>query len=149
MADDELHAQLRQRIAEYGGLIGRLREQVTDPRQVVYRPLETVLVPPPWHKGRVLIIGDAAHSGTPHLAQGAAMAIEDAVLLGEMLNQDRSLDATLHAFAARRLPRCRLVLEAGLQLGRWEMADWTGKSEPGTDHGGLLHSSLSALMQPA
>src|SRR6185437_8846333 len=40
----------------------------------------------PWHSGRVLLIGDAAHAPTPHLAMGAGIAMEDAVVLGEMLD---------------------------------------------------------------
>lgn len=39
----------------------------------------------PWHKGRVVLLGDAAHAVVPFLAQGAAMAIEDAALLGELI----------------------------------------------------------------
>ncbi len=40
---------------------------------MVYKPMESIMLPGPWHKGRVIIIGDAAHTTTPHLAQGAAM----------------------------------------------------------------------------
>src|SRR6202162_182622 len=118
MPEDQLHELLRVRLGEYGGIVGRLRDQVTDPKAVVYRPMETVLVPTPWHRGRVVLIGDAAHSGTPHLAEGAAMAMEDAVLLAQMLSHARELDAALGEFARRRMPRCQLVLEAGLKIGR-------------------------------
>ena len=84
MPEDQLHLLLKERLAEYGGIVGRLRDQITDPTSVVYRPMEVLMMPPPWHKGRVLLTGDAAHSGTPHLAEGAAMAIEDSVLLAEL-----------------------------------------------------------------
>lgn len=148
MPEDRLHTLLQDRLAEYGGLIAQLRPLITDPGQVVYRPMETVLAPPPWHRGRVVLIGDAAHAGTPHLAQGAAMAIEDAVLLAEMLGAQGELATTLDAFVARRLPRCRLVLDVGLQMGRWELAEWSGTPDPQTDHGGLMHRSLTELMRP-
>jgi 2-polyprenyl-6-methoxyphenol hydroxylase-like FAD-dependent oxidoreductase len=148
MPADQLHRLLRERLKEYGGLIAELSEEITDPHAVVYRPMETVFVPPPWHRGRVMLIGDAAHAGTPHLAQGAAMAIEDAVLLAEFLAGSEDLSHTLERFAARRLHRCRLVMDVGLQLGEWEMAEWRGCRESGTDHGGLMHHTLATLMQP-
>ncbi len=148
MHGDHLHLLLRDRLQEYGGPIAELREQITDPHAVVYRPMETLLVPPPWHRGRVVLIGDAAHAGTPHLAQGAAMAIEDAVLLAEFLGKPGDLTQALERFALRRLSRCKLVMEVGLQLGAWEMAEWSGHRAPDTDHGGLLHRTLAQLMQP-
>jgi 2-polyprenyl-6-methoxyphenol hydroxylase-like FAD-dependent oxidoreductase len=52
---------------------------------VVVRPVETVLVEPPWHRGRVVLIGDAAHATSPHIGQGAAQAIEDGIVLAEEL----------------------------------------------------------------
>ena len=52
-----------------------------DDDAVVYRPVENVLVPPPWHRGRMVLIGDAAHATSPHCGQGAAQAIEDGIVL--------------------------------------------------------------------
>jgi 2-polyprenyl-6-methoxyphenol hydroxylase-like FAD-dependent oxidoreductase len=144
----ELHHLMRERMAEYGGIVGRLRDQITDPAGVVYRPLETVMLPGPWHRGRVLLLGDAVHAGTPHLAQGAAMAIEDAVLLAEMLPQATDLEATLQAYTARRLPRAQLVYDVGLQLGRWEMAEFAGRPEPDANPNGLFADAYAQLMQP-
>jgi 2-polyprenyl-6-methoxyphenol hydroxylase-like FAD-dependent oxidoreductase len=148
MPQDALHQLLRERLSEYGGLIADLRAQITDPSGVVYRPMEAVLVPAPWHRGRVILIGDAAHAGTPHLAQGAAMAIEDAVVLADLLGRSVDLSSTLDHFVARRFPRCELVMNVGLKLGEWEAAEWRGQPAPDTDHGGLLQQTLTTLMQP-
>lgn len=145
----ELHTLLLQRLEEYGGRIAGLRQYIVDPRAVVYRPMETVLVPPPWNRGRIILIGDAVHAGTPHLAQGAAMAIEDAVLLAETLATAEDVPASFTAFASRRTPRCKLMVDVGLQLGEWEKAEWLGRPDPATDHGGLLHRTTTALMEPA
>jgi 2-polyprenyl-6-methoxyphenol hydroxylase-like FAD-dependent oxidoreductase len=109
--------------------------------------METVLLKPPWHRGRVILIGDAAHAGTPHLAQGAAMALEDAVLLAELLARKGNSDEVLGEFATRRYPRCELVVKAGLKLGEWEMAEWQGRRSEDTDHGGLIARTLTQLMQ--
>jgi 2-polyprenyl-6-methoxyphenol hydroxylase-like FAD-dependent oxidoreductase len=148
MPADQLHLLLRDRLKEFGGIVGELRESITDPKAVVYRPMEVLLVPAPWHRGRVVLIGDAAHSGTPHLAQGAAMAIEDAVLLADMLAQQGELSRTLDAFVARRMPRSRLVMDVGLKMGEWEIAEWQGRRDPDTDHGSLMRHAMTQLMQP-
>jgi 2-polyprenyl-6-methoxyphenol hydroxylase-like FAD-dependent oxidoreductase len=148
MPQHQLHELLRDRLQEYGGIIAGLREQITDPNAVVYRPMETLLLNPPWHRGRVILIGDAAHASTPHLAQGAAMAIEDSVLLAELLAQQGNLEHTLQEFSARRYPRCELAIRAGLKMGEWEMAEWQGHRQADTDHGGLMGQTLGQLMKP-
>jgi 2-polyprenyl-6-methoxyphenol hydroxylase-like FAD-dependent oxidoreductase len=56
MPADQLHTLLKDRLADYGGIIGSLREQIVDTKDVVYRPMEVVMLPEPWHKGRVLLI---------------------------------------------------------------------------------------------
>ena len=48
-----------------------------------YRPLSNLLVPLPWHKGRIVLIGDTVHATTPHLASGAGIGIESAIVLAE------------------------------------------------------------------
>jgi 2-polyprenyl-6-methoxyphenol hydroxylase-like FAD-dependent oxidoreductase len=57
--------------------------------------------------GKVLI-GDAAHAFSPNMAQGAALAFEDALVLAELLST-QPLDTAVRDFAARRLPRARWV----------------------------------------
>ncbi len=46
----------------------------------------------PWHVGRTVLIGDAAHATTPHLASGAGLAVEDALVLAEEIERARSFD---------------------------------------------------------
>jgi 2-polyprenyl-6-methoxyphenol hydroxylase-like FAD-dependent oxidoreductase len=121
MPDDRLHDLMRDRLHGHLGLAAEIRERIRRPEDVVYKPLETLLVPPPWYRGRVLLIGDAAHTTTPHHAQGAAMAVEDAVVLSELLAQSEDIPAALDGFMARRWERCRLVVEASLQVGEWEL----------------------------
>ncbi len=135
-------------MAEYGGIVAQLREQITDPAQVVYRPLEVFAAPKPWHKGRVVLIGDAAHAGTPHLGQGASMAIEDSAVLAQCLTETSDLDSALSTFTARRYPRVELVYQTSLKLGQWELADWAGKPDPQADHKGLFGRTMAALNEP-
>jgi 2-polyprenyl-6-methoxyphenol hydroxylase-like FAD-dependent oxidoreductase len=121
MPEDRLHDLMRDRLHGHSGLAAEIRERIRRPEDVVYKPLETLLVPPPWYRGRVLLIGDAAHTTTPHHAQGAAMAVEDAVVLSELIAASEYIPAVLDAFMARRWDRCRLVVEASLQVGEWEL----------------------------
>jgi 2-polyprenyl-6-methoxyphenol hydroxylase-like FAD-dependent oxidoreductase len=62
-----------------------------------------------WSRGRVLLVGDAAHATAPTLSQGAAMALEDAVVLAESLRAAGSVEAALAAYESRRRPRTRWV----------------------------------------
>jgi len=121
MPEDRLHILMRERLHGHQGFIAEVRDRIRDPETVVYNPLVTVLVPSPWYRGRVLLIGDAAHSTTPHHGQGAAMAIEDAVVLSELLAHDRPLNDLLNEFMQRRWARCKLVVEASIQVGLWNL----------------------------
>ncbi len=119
-APETLADEMRARLAGYGGILGEAAKAVTDPALVVYRPLEACIMPDPWYQGRVVLIGDAAHSATPHLGQGAAMAVEDAVVLAEEL-ASRDLADALAAFMKRRFERAKLVGTSSIRLGEWEM----------------------------
>jgi 2-polyprenyl-6-methoxyphenol hydroxylase-like FAD-dependent oxidoreductase len=131
-------------LIEYEGVIGWARERMTNPDKIDRRPLQAILLDPPWYRGRVLLIGDAAHATTPHLAMGAGIAIEDAVVLGELLDEQDDLQAALAAFMDRRWERCRLVVENSLQLGEWEKRP----DDPDADPVGLSNASLAALAAP-
>ena len=135
---------IRELISDFGGIIGWARERMTDPEKIDRRPLHAILMPRPWHRGRVLLIGDAAHATTPHLASGAGIAIEDAVVLGELLDEHDALEDALAAFVERRYERCRLVVENSLQLGEWEKHP----DDPDADPASLSNASFAALAAP-
>jgi 2-polyprenyl-6-methoxyphenol hydroxylase-like FAD-dependent oxidoreductase len=140
---DQMADIFRERLAATTGLMAEFREQITDSSLVVYRPLEALLMPAPWHKGRVLLIGDAAHTTTPHLGQGAAQAVEDGVVLGELLARDEPLPGLLDEFMQRRYERCKFIVEGSLQLGEWEM-----NPSPDADAPGLTKKMLGVVAQP-
>jgi 2-polyprenyl-6-methoxyphenol hydroxylase-like FAD-dependent oxidoreductase len=95
-------------------------EQVLVSENVAYTPLDIVMVPYPWFRGRVMIMGDAAHAMTPYLGSGAAMAIEDGVVFARLLDTDDSLEDVQQKFMARRLPRVKTVWDLSLSLMREE-----------------------------
>ena len=138
-----LATQMRQRLNGFTGLIGELREQILDSDQVVYKPLEVVFVSEPWYRGRVVLIGDAVHATTPHLGQGAGMAIEDAVVLGEELVADGSVEQQLERFMARRYERCKFISESSVLAGDKEMTH-----DSGCDRIGLVRRMLEVTAEP-
>jgi 2-polyprenyl-6-methoxyphenol hydroxylase-like FAD-dependent oxidoreductase len=141
--EDKLADIFCERLAACTGMMAELRDQITDSSLVVYRPLEALLMPAPWHKGRVLLIGDAAHSTTPHLGQGAAQAVEDGVVLGELLQRAEPLPTLLDEFMQRRYERCKFIVEGSLQLGEWEM-----HPTPEADAPGLTKKMIGMMAQP-
>jgi 2-polyprenyl-6-methoxyphenol hydroxylase-like FAD-dependent oxidoreductase len=148
MPPDQLAELMRDRLGDYTGRIATMRELITDPAAVVYKPMESLLLPHPWAKGHQVIIGDAAHATTPpHLAQGAAMAIEDAVLLGELLGQRDSLPHVLDEFLSRRYQRAKYVMDCSEQIATWELEYWNGIINPAARPGELLHEATLALME--
>ncbi|RKE22439.1 FAD-dependent monooxygenase [Streptomyces sp. TLI_171] len=106
---ERAHEQLAERLAGFGGPVAEALAQVTDPAAVVYSRISQVTVDRPWHVGRVVLAGDAAHASTPHLAQGAAMAVEDALVLAQELDAADTVPAALQAWEARRRPRAMFV----------------------------------------
>jgi len=75
---------------------------------------------PNWSRGRVALLGDACHPMTPYMASGAAMALEDAVVLARCLADDdaESIEAALHTYEAIRKPRTSAV-QAGSSANTW------------------------------
>lgn len=120
MAREDLPAMLRERLQGFGGLVAQTMEQITDHCEVVYRPLEIVRLPQPWYRGHTILIGDAAHASTPHLGQGAAMAIEDGVVLAELVANGLTGEALGQAYMKRRFTRATEIQEASIQIGEFE-----------------------------
>ena len=143
-APEHRAARMRELLAPFGGVVAEVRETITEPEQVDVRKLYWLLMPPPWHRGRVLLIGDAAHATTPQLAMGGAIAMEDGIVLGELLAAEDSLETALEKFMERRYERCRMVVENSVQLSEWEK----DAAHHGNDAGRLQNESLSALAAP-
>jgi 2-polyprenyl-6-methoxyphenol hydroxylase-like FAD-dependent oxidoreductase len=95
---------------------GQLKAALDDNAQILVRPVEALLAPPPWQRGRVALIGHAAHASAPPLSANAALALEDACVLGQELARADQVRGALDAFMARRGPRTREVSEAVANL---------------------------------
>ncbi len=142
--DEKLWAEtLRQTLAPFGGIVGEIRDGLNASSRILYRPFFSLLAPPPWHRGRVVIIGDAAHATTPHLASGAGIGVEDAIVLAEELERASSVEAALSAFTVRRYERCRIVVENSLRLGDMERLGL-----PKEQHEHLMRETMKTLLGP-
>jgi 2-polyprenyl-6-methoxyphenol hydroxylase-like FAD-dependent oxidoreductase len=138
-----LAAEMRQRLQGYGPTLAQLASQIVDPALVVYRPLEVCVLPSPWYKGRVVLIGDAAHSMTPHLGQGAAMAVEDAIVLADEYSREGPIEKRLQSFMSRRYARAKFVADSSRQLGEWQL-----NPSPRANPMGLYHNVRQFIGQP-
>jgi 2-polyprenyl-6-methoxyphenol hydroxylase-like FAD-dependent oxidoreductase len=142
---DQMHMLLREQLDDFSAEVAvYAREHITDPAKVDYRPMNSFLLPSPWYRGRVVVIGDAAHTTTPHLATGAGIAIEDAVVLAEMLAADLPAAELLDRFMTRRFDRCRLVVETAIKLGEMEK----DTSIPIQAHFDLMSATFRKLAEP-
>lgn len=141
LAPTQFHGLLTALLAPFpAALIQTLRNQLRPDSQIVYRPLESLLLPQPWYQGRVVLIGDAVHATTPHMASGACIGIEDAIVLADELAQADTLAAALEKFQNRRWERCRMVVENSARLGEIEIAG--GDKD---EHGRIMRATLMAL----
>jgi 2-polyprenyl-6-methoxyphenol hydroxylase-like FAD-dependent oxidoreductase len=115
-------AVVRDLASSYHGPWDEIRDSMVDPEKIHYAVVERHLLDAPWNRGRIVLIGDAAHAVPPTLAQGAAMALEDAIVLAELLlDRDELDDALWAAFAERREARVRAIVDWSLQLCRWQL----------------------------
>ncbi len=136
---------MRSLASAYHGPWDQILESMTEPDRVNYTWFEAHVLERPWNRGRVVLIGDAAHCCPPTVAQGAAQALEDAAVLSELLLAASEVDDTLwDAFMNRRYDRAKTVVDASVQLG-----DWLLEHNPAPDVPGLMGSVISVVSQPA
>lgn len=143
--DEEATRIMLEESRAYGGPWDSIRADLEKGAHAHYTWFTQHLVTAPWNRGRVVIIGDAAHSCPPTIAQGAAQGLEDALVLTELLTGRDGVDQELwDEFHARRLPRATAVVEASVQLGQWQI---DGNRD--ADAGGLIFGIAQQMAQPA
>jgi 2-polyprenyl-6-methoxyphenol hydroxylase-like FAD-dependent oxidoreductase len=123
MEADETYETMSRHLDSYSApYVVELRRRLKPDSDLICRPFEWLLVPQPWSRGSTLLIGDAAHATTAHMAMGGGMAIEDGVVLGQCVSDSKSIAEAIGAFTARRFYRCRKVVETSLALSRLEQS---------------------------
>lgn len=94
----------------------------TKPEQLLWNDIADLKPLKQFTYNRVLLLGDAAHATTPNMGQGACQAIEDAVVLGQCLQQEPVLEIALRLYEKRRLARTAKVIRLSRLLG--QVAQW-------------------------
>jgi FAD-dependent urate hydroxylase len=102
--------RFRRRFARLGGPVPQYLAALETDDQVRFDVIEWLDLDR-WHSGRVLLIGDAAHASPPHMGQGGGMAMEDAVVLSELLREADTVERALSTYVTRRRPRTDWVQE--------------------------------------
>ena len=141
--EQELFDRLHALLADFGGNAGWIRDNMTRDDWINYRPLAAALQPKPWFNGNIVLLGDAVHATTPHLASGAGMAVESGIVLAEELLKTGTLAEGLLAYQERRFDRCRDVIESSVGIGELQLAH----GDPAA-HKALLEGALARLNQP-
>ena len=121
VSEAEQPERLKKLMADFGGSMAVIRENIGPDSSILARPFEYALQPRPWYLGRVVLIGDAAHATTPHLASGAGIAVEDALVLTQELDKAADVPEALEAFTERRFERCRFVVESSVAIGKRQL----------------------------
>jgi 2-polyprenyl-6-methoxyphenol hydroxylase-like FAD-dependent oxidoreductase len=147
--EDQLVEKLKAYMSAYPiPLVQGLISQVTDAKLVNYRVLETLKMPAPWYKNRVVVLGDAAHTTIPQLGSGAALAIEDAVVLIEELQKEGEVSDVFERYMSRRYERCKMVVDVSETLGSWELLEYNDQPLPeGANMGMLMGKTGMALTE--
>ena len=108
-------SELRRGFADAGAPVQEIISLIEDGRIWALNDRDPL---PGWSQGRVTLLGDAAHPMLPYLAQGACMAIEDAVTLADAVAADpHDVPGALKAYEAARFARTASVQRAARETG--------------------------------
>jgi len=103
-----------------------------------------------WVNGRVILVGDAAHATSPNMAEGAGMALEDALVLADCLQRREAVPAALSDFEARRRPRTDWVLAQTHRRDRTRYLPTAARNVVLRAFGGrIFRSHYQPLCEPA
>jgi 2-polyprenyl-6-methoxyphenol hydroxylase-like FAD-dependent oxidoreductase len=144
MSQEEVHALFARLLDSYTApAMVELRSRLTPDADLICRPFDWILLRDKWHRGRTLLIGDAAHATTAHMGMGGGMALEDAVVLAQCIAAAPTLSAAFDAFMARRFERVRTVVETSVALSQLEQA-----KAPASENVKLLTTAFAAIAEP-
>ncbi|KPN63612.1 2-polyprenyl-6-methoxyphenol hydroxylase [Aliiroseovarius crassostreae] len=110
-------ATMRSRFAEFAGPASQFLDGLNETSEIIFTAVEEVKIPLPWHRGRVVLIGDAAHASTPFMGQGGAMAMQDAIILARLLSGPLQVEDALQKFGDVRFPVCKFVQDVSRAVG--------------------------------
>ncbi|WNM28460.1 FAD-dependent monooxygenase [Demequina capsici] len=145
VTDEQAVEIMRGQSMAYDGPWNHIREHLSTASHVNYTWFTAHIIPGRWNRGRAVCVGDAAHSCPPTIAQGAAQALEDTEVLGELILKRDTIDQDFwDEFHARRVERATMVVESSTLLGSWLLEGRRDADVPG-----LVASVAQTVSVPA
>jgi 2-polyprenyl-6-methoxyphenol hydroxylase-like FAD-dependent oxidoreductase len=117
MSDVSLEEVKREMLEIYGDYHEPIPTLIKHTHSPIKMNLSDILSLPRWHRGRVLLIGDAAHAVSPNSGQGASLALEDAMYLAKLLRESADYEQVFATFEAERKPRVEKIVAEGRRRG--------------------------------
>lgn len=122
LRDDEDAIGLGELFVDFHPLVGQIinstpHEKILENQMADFEPISS------WHKGRICLVGDAAHATTPNLGQGACQAVESAWVLAESLSKNKNdFSDAFNEYENLRKKKAHQVTSTSWQLGK--VAHW-------------------------
>lgn len=147
IAEERLTGLLADHLSEFGGeipsIVKLIHEGKITAKDIIFRPLSYHMLEEEWHKNRIVLIGDAVHAATPHLATGAGIAVEGALILSQEIEKEQTIEEAFKNYRRRHYARAKLVVDNSVQLGQYEI-----NHEPDEKRGLLMKESYEQLSKP-
>src|SRR5690606_2044489 len=114
---EEWRRRLLSLFADDAPFIARLIDATPE---ITATPIHDMPSLPAWHRGRVVLLGDAAHAVSPSAGQGASLALEDAIVLAKCLRDVAPVESALARYEALRRPRAERIVADGRRRGTYK-----------------------------
>jgi 2-polyprenyl-6-methoxyphenol hydroxylase-like FAD-dependent oxidoreductase len=137
-------SELARTLHRWGGLARRIASTMDTAVPLVPRDVTGALLNAPWYRESVLCIGASAHEIAPPFGQSAALAIEDGVVLGDLVRAGLDRADLLQRFMERRFDRVKRV-----HALTWRAAQWLSRPDPSADLMALGEQLHSLVAEPA
>ncbi|WP_212005261.1 FAD-dependent monooxygenase [Chitinophaga sp. HK235] len=125
---EEALALIRQELAPFSGYMKEVVAHIKA-AHLIRSDLYDLAPISGWHRGRVVLLGDAAHATTPNLGQGASQAIEDAYVLADCLSGNSHYETAFRQYESRRILRAHKIVSTSWQLA--QLTNWKGSIAAG------------------
>ncbi len=116
------YLQLTDIFKEYAPLVLQLIEATTK-ENMICNEISDLAPIPKWYAENLCLIGDAAHATTPNMGQGACQAIEDAYIIGRLLEKSKGFNTVFEEFQRIRRKKVDYIVSTSRTIGKvsqWE-----------------------------
>ncbi len=124
MSAEKALQYLREELADYPGYMQTILQQLR-PEYLIQNDLSDLTPLNVWHRGRAVLLGDAAHATTPNVGQGAGQAIEDAWVLAQCLAANENYKQAFETYQQRRMERAKKIVKLSWQIAK--LTNWKGR----------------------